>query len=206
LSVILLVALWMGLGQQAPANIAALDCPPHDDAVRHSDLVAFRASLQKAVARRDAAAILQMTDPNIRTSFGPNDGFAFFERDLRNKDSEIWNELAFVLSGGGSFETPERFVAPFWFGCGEPGEVVVVGAGVRARSRPSDAASVVAVVSYAILKGSEPDGPNSWAQVELKDGRHGFVAARFVRSPIGYRAHFAKTDGSWRLVAFIAGD
>ena len=34
----------------------------------------------------------------------------------------------------------------------------------------------------------------------------GYVASRFVRSPIGYRAYFSRKDGRWQMLMFIAGD
>ena len=194
--------------QRATGDAAGYDCRPRDEAARYPDLVAFRSNLQRAVARRDADAVLRVTDPGIKTSFGTQDGLAFFERDLRDKSGEIWNHLADVLSGGGSFETADDFRAPFWFGCAdaEMREIIVVGTGVRARARPSAGARVLAVLSYAVLKGSAPSEPTAWAEVQLKDGRRAFIAGNYIRSPIGYRAYFSKVNGSWRLNTFIAGD
>jgi hypothetical protein len=183
------------------------DCPPRDEATRDQELVAFRARLRQAVARKDAVGVLALTSAEIRTSFGPEDGLEFFKRDLANKRSEIWDELRTVLALGGVFETPETFVAPFLLGCGEPGEeVVVVGRDVRVRSHPRPTAPVLSVVSFAILRQGDDRGTPNWEPVQLRDGRHGFIAARFVRSPIGYRAHFAKVNAVWKLVAFIGGD
>jgi hypothetical protein len=42
--------------------------------------------------------------------------------------------------------------------------------------------------------------------VRLPSGVRGFVASQFVRRPIDYRAIFHKTNGQWRLSAFVAGD
>jgi hypothetical protein len=42
--------------------------------------------------------------------------------------------------------------------------------------------------------------------VRLPDGRAGFVDSRFVRSPIDYRAAFARIDGRWQMTLFLAGD
>jgi hypothetical protein len=194
-------------GQTAGSASSQFDCPPRDEAVRDPQLVAVRAQLRKAVARRDAAGVLELTGPEIRTSFGPDDGLEFFKRDLADKRGEIWDELGAVLALGGVFETPEAFVAPFSFGCGEPGEeVVIVGRGVRVRSRPHSAAAVLSSVSFAILRVSDREWAPGWRPVQLPDGRQGFIAARFVRSPIDYRAYFTKVNGVWRLTAFIAGD
>jgi hypothetical protein len=131
----------------------------------------------------------------------------FFKRDLANKRGEIWDELRAVLALGGVFETPQLFVAPFSYQCGEPGEdVVVVGRDVRVRSQPQLTAPVLSLVSFAILRRSDDRWAPNWEAVQLPDGRHGFIAAQFVRSPIGYRAYFAKVNAVWKLVAFIGGD
>jgi len=99
------------------------------------------------------------------------------------------------------------FVAPFTFGCGEGGEDIVVSAsGVRVRSAPQSTASVLALVSYAILRVDPEASEAGWQAVRLPDGRRGFVAHRFVRSPIGYRAYFIKVNGVWKLSAFVGGD
>ena len=88
------------------------DCPPKDEATRDHQLVAVRARLRQAVARRDAPGVLALTSSEIRTSFGPEDGLEFFTRDLANKRSEIWDELRAVLALGGVFETPETTPSP----------------------------------------------------------------------------------------------
>ena len=49
----------------------------------------------------------------------------------------------------------------------------------------------------------EGDG---WGRVRLADGRTGYIESGSVISPIDYRAIFARRDGQWRMVAFIAGD
>lgn len=34
----------------------------------------------------------------------------------------------------------------------------------------------------------------------------GYIAARYVRSPIAYRAFFSRKDGRWQMLLFLAGD
>lgn len=208
LTVLLGAVLFASPNGQSPASSPLqFDCPPRDEASRDQQLVAVRAKLRHSVAHRDVAGVLAVTSPEIRTSFGPDDGLEFFKRDLANKRNAIWDELSTVLDLGGGFETPETFVAPFSYGCGEPGEdVVVVGRGVHVRSSPRLTAPIVSSVSFAVLHRSDEVSPSNWQPVQLPDGRRGFIAARFVRSPIGYRAYFTKVNGVWRLAAFIGGD
>lgn len=198
------------IAQGAPAPAAARGargepCLPRDEAAQAPDFFSFRAQLQMAVARRDRAAVLAVTDPKIRTSFGPDDGLARFERDLADPAGDTWRELASVLALGGTFDGPDTFVAPYTFACGEAFEdVIVIGSDVNVRAKPSAEAPVVAQVHFAVLKGSVQGRP--WAEVTLDAGRKGFIAAQFVREPAGYRAFFEKVAGRWRLITFIAGD
>ena len=62
-------------------------------------------------------------------------------------------------------------------------------------------------MSYAILRLKEPGSRGeAWTALVLPDGRRGYVASRLVRSPIDYRAFFARSDGRWLMTLFIAGD
>ncbi len=45
-----------------------------------------------------------------------------------------------------------------------------------------------------------------WLKVEILGGKKGFVNAKYVRSPIDYRAIFDKNNGKWKMTAFVAGD
>jgi hypothetical protein len=190
---------------QVPAGTAAaVQCLPRDDAAQRPDFFSFRAQLQIAVARRDRAAVLAVTHPQIRTSFGPDDGLASFTRDLADPKGPLWEELASVLSLGGRFDK-EMFVAPYTFGCGDAFEdVVVIGGNVSVRAKPAGTSTILKEVHFEVLRGTM--GDRNWAEVTLADGGKGYIAAQYVRSPIGYRAFFRTINGSWRLVTFIAGD
>lgn len=43
-------------------------------------------------------------------------------------------------------------------------------------------------------------------QVKLRDGRKGYIASRYVRSPVDYRAFLTREGGRWRMTLFVAGD
>jgi hypothetical protein len=43
-------------------------------------------------------------------------------------------------------------------------------------------------------------------KVETLSGKKGFIKAKYVRSPIDYRAIFEKNNGKWKMGAFISGD
>jgi hypothetical protein len=183
---------------------------PVDDAVSRPDFFSFRAQLSAAVARRDEAALLAAVDPGVRTSFGDDTGIEAFARQLREPDSTLWGELGAVLALGGAFRSATSFEAPYvfatWperldsFEC-----AAVTGTRVRVRATPDPASAVVGTASYDIVRLAGP-AAGGLRHVVLANGVSGYVAARFVRSPVDHRAMFHATGGQWRLAAFVSGD
>ena len=190
---------------------------PVDEAASDPDFFAFRARLQRAIAGHDVRALLSVIDPAIRVSFGPENGRDAFRRDWQldgpsQESSGIWTELGAVLALGGQFDTPDTFVAPYVFSRWPDRvdafeHVALVGADVRIRSEPRANARVVTSLSFAIVPLARTvTPPDGWTAVRLGGDRVGFVSSALVRSPIDYRAFFARRNGDWRLLLFVAGD
>ena len=197
---------------QAPAHRRLL---PVDQAATQPDFFTFRAQLLTAIARHDAAALIAVVHPNIKCDFGGGEGKAFFAEYWKpsTPGSEVWAELAAVLALGGTFSTSDTFVAPYVFSRWPQGvdafeHVAVVGDRVRIRTAPRPDAEAAAVSSFEILPLARPSGdtPEEWTAVALAGKKIGYIASRFVRSPIGYRAYFSREDGRWQMLMFIAGD
>ena len=196
---------------------------PVDEAPLDPEFLAFRTRLQAAVSKHDAAALMDVVHPEIKNGFGGDDGINAFKEMWRPEDpkSELWMQLGTVLDLGGSFDGPARparpseFTAPYTFSKWPSGVdsfdfVAVTAAEVRLRAEPSSDAPVVATVSYALLQldtdfDSTRIVPDEWTTVKF-NGKKGYVASRFVRSPIDYRARFSRLNGSWKLTFFLAGD
>jgi hypothetical protein len=215
---VLLVAVLLLL--QAMAGTAQVGkLLPVDEAARDPELFAFRAQLQAAVARHDVAAVLDVVDPQIKNNFGGDGGVQEFREHwkLAGADSPLWAELGLVLALGGTFQDKDNFVAPYVFHRW-PEEidsfehVAAIGSNVRVRSKPSLASKVLAKLSFDIVRlASEnqkltPKQADLWKAVQLRDGRVGYVSARYVRSPIDYRAFLSRKGGCWRLTTLVAGD
>ncbi len=194
---------------------------PSDEATRDPELFAFRARLQAAVARHDTAAVLAMVDPNIKNSFGGDDGAAAFQRGWKLQEgdkSPLWEELGLVLALGGSFQNKDTFVAPYvysrWPEALDAFEhVAVLGTDVRVRAEPRLQSPVLASLSFDIVRLSNsgrsrltPEQAREWTAVELKGGRTGYISSRYVRSSIARRAFLMRKAGGWRLAVFVAGD
>ena len=208
----------LAVALQAPDRAPANPCGaqpvrllPVDQAAAQPDFFTFRARLQAAIARRDEAALIAAADPSIRTSFGDDEGMAAFRAKLRDPQGTVWADLATALALGGTFQSPDSFVAPYvfaaWperldsFECG-----AVIGSRVRVRASAQPDSAVVAAVSYEIVELLPGQRDAAAAHVRLRSGVTGFIATPFVRSPVDHRAIFQKTAGQWRLRAFVAGD
>jgi hypothetical protein len=188
---------------------------PMDDAATRPEFFSFRAQLQEAIARHDVDAVMAVVHPNIKASFGGDDGIEAFRRMWRptEPDSALWGTLAAVLALGGSFQGAETFVAPYTFSRWPEKfdsfeHVALVAADVRIREAPRADAAVVSTMSFAILPVARNATGTSdeWTAVQLAANRTGYVSSRLVRSPIGYRAFFTRENGRWMLAMFVAGD
>lgn len=211
------LALALAWGPAARAQVAELR--PVDEAAREAGFFTFRAHLQAAVARHDTAAVLAVVDPGVRNTFGDDEGIRSFRELWRPGDpgSALWQELGLVLALGGSFDGDSTFVAPYVFSRW-PGHldafshVAIIGNGVLVRAAPDPAAAPIGRLGFAIVPRADPpaaltaDAARQWTPVRLRDGRVGYVAARYARSPVDYRAIFRRGDRGWRLVTLVAGD
>jgi len=198
----------------AAAPLAQQPFLPVDEAGSRPDFFSFRAQLQRAIARHDTAALLAIVHPQIKNSFGDNDGIDEFRTmwNIGAADSEIWGLLGTVLELGGSFHEDNTFVAPYvfsrWPGQIDPFDhVAVIGSDVRVRSQPNADAPVIAAMSFTILPVARPDiEVEGWTAVRVEGKRTGYIASQFVRSPIDYRAIFRYESRQWKLVTLVAGD
>jgi len=210
-----LMALAVGGIGQAAQSAPPRRLLPVDEAVSRPDFFTFRAQLLASLARHDLAALMAVVHPKIKNGFGGDDGEANFESKWRpgDADSEVWEELAAVLALGGTFQSADTFVAPYVFSrwpqrIDSFEHVAVVGDRVRIRSAARADAEVAGVSSFEILPLAREsrDAPEGWTPVRLSATKVGYVASRFVRSPIGYRAFFSRQEGRWQMLMFLAGD
>ncbi|HYN25146.1 MAG TPA: SH3 domain-containing protein [Pyrinomonadaceae bacterium] len=196
---------------------------PVDEGAKDASFKAFRKNLIQAVKERHTPFILAILHPKIHLSFGGHSGVKDFVELWKpnSTDSALWNELSTILSLGGTFSKSEGkrvFWAPYTFSI-FPGDLdayeyaSIVGENVRVRSQPNTTAGIVTILSYDIVKATfvtsdnnrEDDIPG-WVKVIVPDGRNGYVASRYVRSPIDYRLGFERIRGKWLITAFIGGD
>lgn len=186
---------------------------PVDEGPRDPGFAAFRDSLLRIVERRDTTALFAVLAPEIKSSFGGDEGIAGFREHwrLREPDTELWAVLLDVLQHGGRFSGPDHFYAPYTFDALPDSldafeHLIVRDSGVVVRERPDAASAAVAMLSFDIVRAGPYSTDPSWRAIALADRRVGYVEGTSIRSPIDYRAGFERRAGRWWLVVLVAGD
>lgn len=196
---------------------------PVDEAEKNPSFVAFRTNLIEAVKKRDVKFLLSIVDKNIKNGFGGDDGIENFKKNWKiyNRNSELWKELLTVLNNGGNFDKNNKnaFYAPYLFNV-FPEDIdafeyqAIFGNNVNLRAKPDINSSIVASLSYNVVKTDWENSVKSktnknealWLKIETLGGKKGYVKPEFVRSSIDYRAGFEKIRGKWTMTFFLAGD
>jgi hypothetical protein len=215
--ILVLLMLISAFAGNVSAQVAKLY--PIDEASKEPTFFTFRARLMQAVQRRDATYLLSILSPKIQNSFGGDGGIEEFKTTWKPErpQSEVWTELAIVLSLGGAFDKDGTFEAPYisakWPEDKDSFELgAIIGEKVRVRAAPQISSSIMRELSFDIVEVSDWGGNKArgekrdWIKVKLSDGQSGYVAQEFIRSPVAYRAAFAKEEGRWVMTYFIAGD
>jgi hypothetical protein len=181
-----------------------------DQASDDPSLAAFRDELLAAVRRRDADAVVAMSDPKIRTSFGDGGGTAELRRGLKEGR---FDDLERLLTLGGSFvgEGEGRsFWAPYVYSAWPDAHdafqsLAVIGKDVPLRETKDPASRVIATLDHDIVTAAAGQTDDA-REVKTADGRTGWVDQKQLYSPVGYRAGFLKMNGKWKMNALVAGD
>lgn len=186
---------------------------PVDEAPNDSGFAAFRDSVLRMVAARDTAALMAIVAPDIKNSFGGNDGAAEFRAQWRlsEPDSELWAILADVLRHGGRFSGPDAFTAPYTFMALPDSldafeHLIVRAADVPVHAGRDSTSAILARLSHDIVRAGPYDPETTWTAIALAGDGIGYVAADLVRSAVDYRLRFERREGRWLLVFLLAGD
>ncbi|MDI9418853.1 MAG: SH3 domain-containing protein [Firmicutes bacterium] len=227
--IIMVVALFLLWTRQNPpypdlGQPDDLKLMPVDQAYHVPDFAEFRTAMIKAMEQKDLDFVLNCIDDTLRYTFGLNQGvkgfLRYWELDTMPEDSPFWEEMLQVLRLGGEFADPDQkiFRAPYVFSSFPETldafqHVAVVGQNVKVYADPEFSAQVIGILSYSIVRHVPyndkyeffSDGAY-WRKVATSSGKTGFVPDKYLRSPVDYRASFAKSNGKWQLIFFVAGD
>jgi hypothetical protein len=194
--------------------------PPADEAAQVPEFFTWRARLIAALARHDAEALRDALHPQVKLSFGGDQGLAAFERlwTPARGDSAVWPTLAAVLALGGRWRRGDgdpaapSFVAPYVFS-DWPDDLdpylhqAVIAEGVRVRSAPSADAPVIGSVGHGIVRlVDHPGQPPGWTTLARPGAGPGHVASDWLRSAVDHRVMVDRRSGRWQISLFLAGD
>lgn len=190
-----------------------------DNAKKDPSFVAYRAKLQKAIKARDVNTLVAASAPNIKLSFGGDEGRQTFSKMLGESKQgkgptgvDPWSELEFILDNGGLLDEDQGYAAPSYYAVNPPAglkegfEMYVTGSMVLVRKQPNSNAEVLDRVSCDYIKPLDTDWDAKWRKIETRGGTVGYMAGRFLRHNFDYRAGFSKKSGKWQMTFFIAGD
>ena len=216
--------LWvMLLWLSAAACVAQeLKLPPVDEGITDATWTRFKARLLQALARRDGPFILDIVDRNIRNTSGTG-GIAEFRKlwEPHAAASPLWTELPKVLFLGGVFVKRDRnvveFCAPYVYykwpeSAAEDAFGAIIAKETLLKAAPAANSATLATLSYdlvAVVDWEVADldkkNPQKWIKLKAPAGE-GYVPEEHVRSPLEYRACFAKTGARWRMTGLEVGE
>lgn len=182
----------------------------------------FKARLLEAIERRDQKFVLGVVDAKIRNMSG-NDGIAEFRKlwDLRSADSPLWVELPKLLFLGGVFIKRDKgayeYCAPYvhfkWpDNAAADASGAIIAGEVLMKAGPSAAAETLRVLSYDLVKAvdwevadEDKENRQKWVKIQAGAGA-GYVPEEQIRSPLEYRACFARSEAGWRMTGLEVGE
>ncbi len=196
--------------------------PPVDEAAADATWPRFKARLLEAIARRDGKFVLGIVDARIR-NISAREGAAEFRNlwEPHAADSRLWVELPKLLFLGSTYvkrgQKLTELCAPYVYykwpedaPAGASGAIIARESLVKAR--PAAASNTIQTLSYDLVKVldwevEDDDKANlqRWVRVETQAGP-GYVPEEQIRSPLEYRACFARSGAGWRMTALEAGE
>ena len=191
-----------------------------DEGPQDPSFLKFRDELKDIIARKDAAKLFTVLASDVKLDFAGTYGGPEFHKKWNpfDKASPVWPCLSLIVDGGGNFDAPIQFSAPYVSSAFpsdlDPVEyLVVTSEDAVMRSAPKVGAGIVRKLDHDILtivksanKPQHEAGPDDWSEVKDAKGAHGFVLDRDVRSPLDYRILVVKQKGHWVITSFLAGD
>jgi hypothetical protein len=186
---------------------------PVDESRGNPVLKVFRDRVVDAARREDLSRLRPLIGNPARfdsEELTP-DAFIARMRAMAAADrAELWKQLRNALALGMAYSgsgVESSLIAPYTFVLlKNPESIAITGAKVALHERADAASPIVARLDYDVV-GYGPDGmTDEWVNIEMADGRVGWVAARYAHSPGEPRFQFGKIGGVWKLIGYGTGD
>ena len=213
----------------APKTFKIAKVRPVNDSRKEPVLKTFLDSLVQTLKAKDVDALLAVVSPDIKVSFGAENGIEAFRKhwglDQDPENSKLWSTLKNIIELGGTFDGNQRsvYATPYYYNnfpdTHDPFVYsVITGKNVNIRKIPNRNAKTVRQLNHEVviqLFAPEDDviyekiggETHPWQRIRMSDGEEGYVYGKYVQSPIGYRAIFEKLPQvGWQLYVLVAGD
>lgn len=185
---------------------------PRNDCIALPNAKPFFLAFEKAVKDRNADALLNLTDPNVKLDFGGGSGVASFRERLADKQGALWNALDKLTTLGCAKGPGGTMIMP-WYAGQSMNDVdtnkalIVIGANVPLQQQPNTSAPTLGTVSWdAVTLMGNYDSNADYLQVKTADGKVGYIASDKLRSPLDYRLVIVPAGDKWRIASFVRGD
>jgi hypothetical protein len=214
-----LVVTVLSASLMASCSAAAADTypfRPKDECLHVPGYFELRWKFEDIVRRKDEKALMAMVNPNIDIEIGGEAGKDSFLRKWQLPSasvSPIWSELEKVLRLGCYAESDRQvfmpqFLAldPHWNDDRVAMKALVLGENVNLRAGPAANAASKALLSWDMVAAAEDASNDGWIAVTTRDGKSGYVHAKYLRYYWDYRVGFMRQGDKWSLNMMMAGD
>jgi hypothetical protein len=217
------VRAWLAVLLFTAGNVCAqpVKIAPVDEATSDATWPRFRTQLIDALIKRDQKFVMGIVDRNVR-NISEIKGVAEFRKlwEPNLATSPLWTELPKVLFLGSAFVKQGQSTevcAPYVYykwpaNAPDDANAAIVAREALLKSRPSLSASTLQTLSYDLVAVADWEVPDDnkdstqiWLALQTPAGR-GYLPQEQVRSPLEYRACFAKREGHWRLTGLEVGE
>lgn len=215
------------------AKVATAQKMITDQSFEDESFLRFKVKLMQAVLDRDTVQLFALVDNNVKTNLegmSSKDQFReLFRDDLYAHDLEydLWAQLMEVVSFGFRRRIMDDHVNPYLAEKGETiyqapsfqafldgdynGHLMVLADNVNVREKPTIYSKSLGRVSQQRLAYSYPDHGVSpifndgynWVEVELKNGKKGYIADIFTSLKMSREISIRKINGEWKIVSFF---
>ena len=185
---------------------------PRNECISLPGAKSFFLDFERAVQKRDADALLNLTDPKVKLDFGGNGGISGFRERLADKQGQLWDALD-TLTHPWLRARPERRHGDAMVRRSADGRHRHQQGDDRDRGGCPPAAGTQRLGPQACERELGRGDAGGWiqsgrriSQGHDRIGQDGLYEAAKLRSPLDYRLRIARFGDNWRIVSFVKGD
>lgn len=184
---------------------------PRNECAEDEGAKAFLDTLRKAVTKRDTAALLAITSPEVQLDFGGGAGHELLQQRLEEAEHPLWDDLERFAGLGCALDDMGNLTLPWIFAQDTKVDdaftaMLALGEKVPMHETADPASPVVEFIAWDFvdLVGEYSEDPV--VKVRTRAGREGYIARKDLRSLVDYRLMAKQGDDGWKINLLVAGD